>query len=642
MRLKITLTLLVILLGLLTYIFYIDPWGGSNAIEDQDRNALASLAVDIDFLRISNAAKSRALSIELQEDGWMLTEPYRWPANTFAVERILNQLQFLDTKVSFDTDRLGQAGASLEEYGLEPPELTLEFGSGDTVYSIGIGNATAVGNHLYLLSHDGSKIHVVDRSLLDSLSIDIEALRNQRVFKSSIFEVESWNLQLREANNIRTRITKDNDRWLLETPIRARADSIEVNTLLGRLLELKSQNILQPTPIDLSKYGLSDPFLRIAVESDQNREALEVGDQVNADNETLRYAKLESRDTIFELEIDYLDELETAQTRLRDRRILEVDTAYATSISFDGNNGTTFDLQKLETDEWDVLTPDEQQGLVREKGSSEAVAATLGWLDAIQAIASDSPSGFAHDSPTAADLEIYGLEVPEFSIGIASARLRDRSEELVSPRVDTLLFGELDSEDRSLRYVKLKEKDFVYLVSNDSLALIPNRAFEYRNRNLFDLPDEARVSKLSIHKLSDGQVLFEKSDKDSEFPLALSQELESLTAKSYLQAAYASNVQIAGRRQPWAYALQATFAWKVADTEQTREYDLYISELTGGPALAGGSIELDTVFEFRQGFIDAFSDIVFDRVKRDLPEEPFDPDRPLPANPDQAVPGENQ
>ncbi|MBT3481908.1 MAG: DUF4340 domain-containing protein, partial [Opitutales bacterium] len=259
MRLKLTLTLLVILLGLLTYIFYIDPWGDSRAIEDQDRNALASLAVDIDYLSISNAAQSVGLSIELQEDGWMLTQPYRWPANTFAVERILNQLQFLDTKVSFDADRLDQAGTSLKEYGLEPPEITLEFGKGETAYSIGIGNATAVGNHLYLLSHDQSKIHVVDRSLLDSLSIELEALRNPRIFRSNIFEVESWNLQLREANNLRTRITKNNDLWILETPIRARADSIEVNTLLGRLLELKSQNIVQPTPIELSMYGLSDP-----------------------------------------------------------------------------------------------------------------------------------------------------------------------------------------------------------------------------------------------------------------------------------------------------------------------------------------------------------------------------------------------
>ena len=642
MRLKLTLTLLVILLGLLTYIFYIDPWGDSRAIEDHDRNALASLAVDIDYLSIYNAAQSVGLSIELQEDGWILTQPYRWPANTFAVERILNQLQFLDTKVSFDADRLDQAGTSLKEYGLEPPEITLEFGKGETAYSIGIGNATAVGNHLYLLSHDQSKIHVVDRSLLDSLSIELEALRNPRIFRSNIFEVESWNLQLREANNLRTRITKNNDLWILETPIRTRADSIEVNTLLGRLLELKSQNIVQPTPIELSMYGLSDPFLRIALESGQSREALEVGDPVNGDDESLRWAKLESRDTVFELEIDYLSDLEAAQTQLRDRHIIEVDTAYATSISYDRDGQGSFDLQKLETGEWDILTLDQEQGIVREKGSSEAVEEALAWLATIQAIATDNSSGFVHDAPTAADLEDYGLEVPDFSISIASNRTRDQSEALDSPQTETLLFGIRERTDRSIRYVKLKEKDFVYHVSNDTISLIADQAFEFRDRNLFDLPEGARVSKIAIGKLSSGQILFNKSDSEPQFPRQLSKELESFRVKSYLQNAYTSNVQIAGKRQPWAYSLNLTFVWTVADVEQSRDVELYLSELTGGPLLIGGSIENNTVFEFRQRFIDAFSGTVFNRVKRDLPEQPFDPNTPLSTAAEQPTSGGNQ
>ena len=105
---------------------------------------------------------------------------------------------------------------------------------------MGVGHATEVGEHLYLLSSDSSQIHVVDRGLVDSLSIDIEDLRNPRIFRSSIFEVDSWNLQLSPANNLRTRVTKNDEQWVFETPIRTRADTLEVNTLLGKLLKLKS------------------------------------------------------------------------------------------------------------------------------------------------------------------------------------------------------------------------------------------------------------------------------------------------------------------------------------------------------------------------------------------------------------------
>lgn len=640
MRLKITLTLLIILLGLLTYIFYIDPWSAQSNDEGQDSNALASLAVDVDYLRISDNAKRRALTLEKQGNGWMLTEPFRWPANAFAVERILTQLQFLDTKVSFSTERIGQAGSTLAEYGLAPPELTLEFGSGGNRYSIGIGKATDLGNHLYLLSFDRKQIHVVDRSLLDSLSIDIENLRNPRIFRSNIFEVESWNLQLREANNLRTRVSKNGNRWVLETPINTRADSIEVNTLLGKLLDLKSLRILQPTPADLSLYGLQDPFLRIAIESDQSREALEVGNPVDPNDPVIRYAKLENRNTVFEIEIDYLQELEKAQTNLRDRRIFEIDTTAATSLSFERGGAESFSLQELETNEWEILIPDEQQGIARQKGSEEAVKDTLVWLSKVKAVATGTTSGFVHDAPTAADLESYGLEVPEFSIRIASKKLLDQEDELKPPRVQTLLYGDLHGEDRSLRHVKLAESDFVYLVSNDILEQIPEESFKYANRRLFGFPEDASINNLSITRLSNDEVLLQASIEDGNLPLDLVESLTPLEVKSYLFDRYSSTVAVADGRQSWAYLLKATFQWASADTGHSQNVELYLSELTGGPLLIGGSIEKDSVFELRQPFIDAFSSIVFERVRQPVPEEPFDPDQPLPPAPEGANEGD--
>lgn len=643
MRLKITLTLLIILLGLLTYIFYIDPWSDQSQLEGEDANALASLAVDIDYLRIYDDGKNRALTLEKQENDWVLTEPFSWPANTFAVERILTQLQFLDTKVTFGTDRIGQAGSNLAEYGLAPPGLTLEFGSGGSRYSIGIGKATDLGNHLYLLSFDRTKIHVVDRSLLDSLSIDIESLRNPRIFRSSIFEVDSWNLQLRE--NLRTRLTKNNSHWAIETPINTRADSIEVNTLLGKLLEMKSLRVLQPTPAssDLALYGLQDPFLRIAIESDQSREALEVGNPIDPTETNIRYAKLENRNTVFEIEIDYLTELETAQTNLRDRRIFAIDTIYATSVSFEQGGSESFSLQKLETDEWETLIPDEEQGFIREKGSNEAVNDALDWLNKVKAVATSNSSGFVRDAPTAADLESYGLEVPEYSIRIASERLKDRTENLKPPRVETLLFGDRNRADRSLRYVKLAESDFVYLVSNDILEMVPDDSFQYQSRQLFDIPEDATINKLSITRLANEETLLDTSIEDSNLPLELVDSLTPLQVKSYLFDQYTSTVSLAGKRQSWAYLMEATFQWASADTGHSESVELFVSELTGGPLLVGGSIDRDSVFEFRQPFIDAFSAVVFDRVKRPVPEEPFDPDQPLPsAEEDPASPDTEQ
>ncbi len=630
MRLKITLTLLVILLSLLTYVFYIDPWEDRQVLGQEDSNALGALAVDIDYLRISNSASNQSLTLERLENGWTLTEPYRWPSNAFAVERILTQLQFLDTKVTFDTNRLIQAGSALSDYGLAPPELTLEFGSQGNRSSVGLGYATEVGEHLYLLSADRSQIHVVDRSLVDSLSVDIEDLRNPRIFRSSIFEVDSWNLQLSEVNNLRTRVTKNDDQWAFETPIRTRADTLEVNTLLGKLLELKSLRILQPTPVDLALYGLEEPFLRIAVESDQTREALEIGNTVQPEQPSIRYAKLENRPTIFEMEIDYLSYVENAQTNLRDRRVFEIDTEYANSVSFQRGGSKVFSLQKLETDEWEILIPNENQGLQRQKGSSKAVEDALEWLNRVKAVATNGTSGFIHDAPTAADLESYGLEFPEYSISVTSNRLKDREEALDVPQSETLLLGDPNREDRATRFVKLAEEDFVYLVSNDIIEMIPDEAFHYNTRQIFDFPEDAIVNRLTITRLSNGETIVDSAIEQGNLPIDLVNALTPLEIKSYLYDAYTSNVNIAGRLQSWAYLLNATYQWTNGDEGQTETVELYVSELTGGPFMAGGSIDADSVFEFEQAFIDAFSSVVFDRVMREVPQEPFDPNTTLP------------
>ena len=78
--------------------------------------------------------------------------------------------------------------------------------------------------------------------------------------------------------------------------------------------------------------------------------------------------------------------------------------------------------------------------------------------------------------------------------------------------------------------------------------------------------------------------------------------------------------------------MKVTYQWTNVDEGQTETAELYISELTGGPFLVGGSTDAGAVFEFEQTFIDAFSSAVFNRVMREAPQEPFDPNTPLPDN----------
>ena len=187
----------------------------------------------------------------------------RWPANPFAINRILSQLQFLERETSFPVKDIGSSGQTLADFGLDPAEVVLTYRSGDLAHDLKIGRVTDIGNRLYMLAPDEERIHVVNRSLLDSLNIGFEDLRSSAVFSTPVFEIHSWNLQMRSAGNLRVRLTRRGDTWIFETPIRARANRAAVESTLAQIVDLKVKSFVGEGGGDLNLLGLVNPDLRL-------------------------------------------------------------------------------------------------------------------------------------------------------------------------------------------------------------------------------------------------------------------------------------------------------------------------------------------------------------------------------------------
>src|SRR5476649_1590740 len=191
MRSKVTLVLLFLNVALFFFIFYFErDWRIERASRDARHRVLGPEAANIRTLEVTGSAPGSSFSIERRGDAWFLTKPVEWPANPNAVSRILNELQFLEHETSFSTRDLEKNGQKLADYGLEQPRVTLSFSSGEpgaaSAHSstlLRIGDTTKVpADRLYLLSPDGEQIHVVSRSLVDSLSVPFDELRLDTVF----------------------------------------------------------------------------------------------------------------------------------------------------------------------------------------------------------------------------------------------------------------------------------------------------------------------------------------------------------------------------------------------------------------------------------------------------------------------------
>ncbi|MFH1496183.1 MAG: DUF4340 domain-containing protein, partial [Verrucomicrobiota bacterium] len=496
MRIKVTLALLFANAALFVCIFFFERgWSVEQAALENRNRVFGPEAANIASLAISG--QGNTLRLERSGDDWSLTEPLKWPANAFAVSRILNELQFLEHDTQFSVEEVERNGQGLADYGLAEPRLTLAFTSpaSDGPVNVLLGQDTAVGNRLYLLVEGTGRIHVVGRSLADTLALSLTQLRSDAVFTIPVFEVRSATLQ--SGSGARVRLRHDQSRWILEAPIIARADRTRVELALNDLNALRAAGFLADGDPEAGRYReeLAQPLHRITLEGNSRRETLLVGPALaKSPNGVARHiVQLEGRDQLFAVDLapELTATLANAQTELRDKHVLDFDPARVSAITLaaparPGLGELT--LQRLDTGAWQVVRrsgDNDRQTLPADPTLVENLLKRLTLLEA---------SEFASDAPSDAQIENFGFKLPERT---ATLSLLNPSDPTAPP---TTLVLEIAQPNRGTDpvYARVAGQTFVYRVSADILANTPLSPLVYRDRLLRNLPAGASITSLDL------------------------------------------------------------------------------------------------------------------------------------------------
>lgn len=663
MRTKVTLVLVFLNVALFFFIFGLErEWRTDQQLMEARRRVLGPEASNIQTLEITGPALAQSIRIERAGDDWILTAPVQWPANPFAVSNIVSKLQVLEHETSFAVADLAANGQSLADYGLAEPALTVSFTPAPTpgadaapaAINLAIGAETTVGNRLYVLSPDGSRVHVVDRSLAESLRISLDQLRSDRVFTIQFFEVRSLNLQTATPANLRVRLRRDGNRWAFEAPIVARADRAKTELTINGLNSLQTRKFLGSTadrPGLAEESGTSNPSLRVTLEGTNGRETLLLGREVGpvagnassppgaapASSPDLEYyARMEDRDAIFTVAIPaaLLGDLRSAQESLRDRLVLDLQDRTVTGITLATPNLPDLTLQRLESASpatsarWQLVsrTPD---GAPRtQPADREIVERLIQYLSVLRA------EVFLRDAPSDADLEDWGLTRPARRITLT---LAPQPGIAAGPTTLTLLLG-VANEREGRVYAKLANQPYVYLVKPAILSATPVVAQSYRERLLRELPPGAKLTGITVTALADQTVLYQHTLADDEtWPAvfarepaarqaaltALRADLRTLRAKRFVFDQFRPTVPVAGEERPWAYRIDATLALSGGSAAQTTTSSLFLAERGGSETQLAGSPEFDVVFEAEQSLLDALWGLTY------APRDPGPPAAPV-------------
>jgi hypothetical protein len=642
MRSKVTVVLLFLNVVLFFYIFkFEEQWRAERANLEAKRRVLPPEIASLDsFTRTAPTGES--VRLEKRGDSWWLVKPYDWPANPNAIARIHNELQFLEHETSFAVADLAKGGQTLADYGLEQPALTLELGvagsglredGGETKrsYKLLIGDNTRTGNRLYALAPDTGRIHVVNRSLAESVGLPVGDLRTDSVFTIPVFEVRSLNIQTGPPANLKVRLRRDNaGRWGFETPILARATKAHVEATINALNALTTKSFPDPAP-GPDRTGLDSPQLRVTFEGNARRETLLLGlpvDQPASPSEAgaasngagaIYYARFEDKSVVFTTTVPAPLEtvLKSSQDSLRDRHVLDFEPATVTSLALTAPGQPELSLQRLEAaantgeTQWQVVTRANGQAPVTAPADAGLVGELIKQLQALTA------AKFLSDAPSAADVENYGFNRPEREISLGQST----GGGLTGNEPSTIVLQVGVSPDHpGVAYARLTNPPFVYEILPDILEDTPVLARHYRQRLLRRLPKDAVISSVSLVDLDTGTPVLERrlkeGEKDWTATIAaepavsrhglelLVEELATLRADRFTADGFApDHADTPEGSRAWRYRLDYSLAFPGAPETPA---SLFLTERLGGSTLVAGTADFGgATFAVTQPLLDA-------------------------------------
>lgn len=610
------LTVILILLNLVVVaVFYLFERPGRSGDLTDTRKIFGEEAVDIDYIRISGGSLGPDRVLKKEENTWNLTSPIEWPANFFAVGRILNQISFLEKETSFLVSELQAAGRDLASYGLEEPQMKLEFGKGIARTSITIGSSTEVGNRVYILSPDQKEIMVIQRGLFDSLLVDLGNLRSQSVFDITLFEVKTISLQKSYPSPLRVRISRFEDEWRFEIPFKTRADRAEVEMVINGLNSLSVQNFETNPEPDLSIYGLANPKLTLTIEASDKRQTILVGKQLEGtEGDAFYYAKGSDNGTIFTIPGLLIDQnLSNAQEELRERQFVKFDPNSLSTIEITQSNRSV-SLQKLETGTWQVIRREDDGSVTADVADTKNLADMMSTLYTLRA------QNFISDAPSNADLENYGFTDPQ------------RTIQLKGGTPLKLLVGDLIEDNSRHAYAKLEEEPFIYEIDTSILSEFHTRPFNYRLRILHKEPEDAKLVGMTIQDLGTDTIVYnavlnevtptweaiaaadQPDEEGRESLLSLVSRSKSIEARDFIEDDF--------DKVPWKYRLDMQF--ESSDNSDTSPWttQLWVTERLTGTNTIGGIKSEGGVFYTTQAFTDAFFKLTFARFDPGPEPEP--------------------
>ncbi len=472
MNFKLTMTLVIILVLLSTLIFLlpnkpaeVKPPGTSTPVFASAPKELKSIAYTRDG--------QQQVALEKSGEAWSLTYPVKAAANSYDISPIADSLKNLAYKNKFDPDPTG--GHSAEATGVAKPRYVVNFTDDvGTKHTLNLGKTTVGG--IYATLDSDKTIYLLDGNPLETLNQDPQNFRNKSI--KSLLSENITGITIKHPNQT-VSLVKSADKWVIDSPISARANSTAVDEVLNEMKNINAEAFSDMTK-DMPATGLTPPVATVTVLV-ANKSAtppagsqpatapavtttpttLELGYYTDLTGRKNVYASLAGSGDVFTLKTDSFKKLNRELSDLRDPAVTPAPVANATDLSIAPADAAAPAIaMKKQGDQWTInsTTPP----ISGDSGEISTLLTSIANLRAIK---------FVDD---AGDLKSIGLDPPQTKISLT---IPGQSQQ------EVLLIGKPETADKVTPVMRQGEPT-VYLVQTGEIEKITPPLFSLRDKTV--------------------------------------------------------------------------------------------------------------------------------------------------------------
>lgn len=210
------------------------------------------------------SASGAACTFEKKDGTWQMIAPISGPAETGYVSGDVRKIAGL---TYVETFKKGDPDAPTDEMtALARPRRTVKLTDKQgNHFTVRVGARQQLSSKTYVQKEGDETIYLVEADLNKDLDRNLNDYRGKQItrFKTA----EATRVEVKGERNYT--LVKQNGRWTIDAPIKARAQISAVNTLLNSLANMRVSDWVEDAPKNLRPYLLDAPRLVVTVTTEK-------------------------------------------------------------------------------------------------------------------------------------------------------------------------------------------------------------------------------------------------------------------------------------------------------------------------------------------------------------------------------------